>query len=334
MSNTTNRLSFISWIQFLGVLSVIFGHSMNDIAVPDFFVDIKSWVYTYHMPLFFLLSAFLLSHKGGFARKGYKATFKNRAVRLLVPYAFWNALFLVPKILLSEFTNDKITLSADYFLKIILHPRNNVLGHTWFLCGLFLMFIIAIPLEKAANKKSLYFPVTCALVVLNCVGIPSSLLAASDLAKNAIFFWAGLLLGKVDIDKIINWCKDKAFAISMTVLVLVSTVFWVIRPEVSINALVLGLAVLIWFAVIQINLNINNRFIEFVSLYSFPIYIMHWPVMMVVRAVIYTTLHVPAIPSMVIMFLCGLFIPCAVVAILRKFKFKPIQALVKLFLGI
>ena len=66
MSVTTNkrRLGFISFIQFVGVLSVIYGHSMNSIDVPQMMLETKYWVYTYHMPLFFLISAYLFSFYG------------------------------------------------------------------------------------------------------------------------------------------------------------------------------------------------------------------------------------------------------------------------------
>ena len=183
-SNTSqSRLNFVSWLQFLGVLSVVFGHSINDIAVPDFIVDIKSWVYLYHMPLFFLVSAFLFSYKGCFA-KGYKAVFKGRAIRLLIPFYFWNALFLFPKVLLSEFTNDKITLSPEYFINMLICPRNSVLGHTWFLFALFEMFVIAVLFEKLLKNKKLWIPVTAILVLVNCFGTMNMYFAASDLMKN------------------------------------------------------------------------------------------------------------------------------------------------------
>lgn len=80
------RLGFISFIQFIGVLSVIYGHSMNSIEVPHWLLETKYWVYTYHMPLFFLVSAYLFSFYGGFAHKGgYKKTLWVKFERLIIP---------------------------------------------------------------------------------------------------------------------------------------------------------------------------------------------------------------------------------------------------------
>ena len=84
---TKQRLGFISFIQFVGVLSVIYGHSMNSLDVPQWLLETKYWVYTYHMPLFFLVSAYLFSYYGGFGHKGgYKGTLWAKFERLIIPY--------------------------------------------------------------------------------------------------------------------------------------------------------------------------------------------------------------------------------------------------------
>lgn len=331
-TNNKTRLNFVSWLQVIGVLSVVFGHSINDIAVPDFIVDIKAWVYLYHMPLFFLVSAFLFSYKGCFS-KGYKTVFKGRAIRLLIPFYFWNALFLFPKVLLSEFTNDKITLSPEYFINMLICPRNSVLGHTWFLFALFEMFVIAILFEKLLKNKKLWIPVTAALILVNCFGTLNMYFAISDLMKNAIFFWIGLMLGTLDIEKITAYCKSKSVFISFFLLVAGGTVLWCFHPESKINSFILGLASLFLFVIIQIRFNITGRFIDFVSKYSFPIYIMHWPVMMLIRAVVYIKLGFHPVLTMFIMFFGGVFIPCLAVLVIKKFKGKFFEIIFKYTLG-
>ena len=86
--NEDSRIAFISFLQFIGVISVIFGHSMNGIPVPTVLTSIKSWVYTWHMPLFFFVSAYLFSYSKGF-NKGYKNVFRKRFLRLIIPYFLW-----------------------------------------------------------------------------------------------------------------------------------------------------------------------------------------------------------------------------------------------------
>ena len=302
MSETAKkRLGFISFIQFVGVLSVIYGHSMNSIDVPQWMLETKYWVYTYHMPLFFLVSAFLFSFNGGFEHKGgYKKTLWAKFERLIVPYIIWNLLFFAPKYFLADYSVDHIQLTPGYFLHIMLSPRDNILGHTWFLFALFEMFVLAILFENLKKNKRLWIFVAMILLVINCFGVEERFLAIGDLMKNGIYFWAGLLLGTVDIDKLIEWAKDKSVIITMIIICIAGTIVWALNHEgtsssMLINTCILGFSVILLLGMIQVNCNFENPFVEFVSVNSFAIYIMHWPILMVIRAVVHHTLHWPPV---------------------------------------
>lgn len=327
-----NRIDFVSWIQFIGVMSVIFGHSMNSIAVPQIWVDIKAWVYTWHMPLFFLISAFLFSYKGGF-EKGYKRVFSNRFMRLLVPYIVWNAIFIVPKIIFAPYINDQVVLDMNYFVRILLRPRDNILGHTWFLAALFEMFVIAIFFEKIRKNKKLWIPVACVLIVTYCFGVLNRYFAVGDLMKNGIFFWVGLILGGVGPQKIQEWLKDRGLFVALVLILVGSTIVWAYNPDMKINTLLVGMTSLVLFAALQINMNINFRYMDFVSRNAFPIYILHWPVMMVIRLIVYTKLKMAPSLTMIIMLVGGVVIPSFMTWILTKFKSKFMKIVCRLVFG-
>ena len=330
----TKRLEYISWIQFIGVLCVIFGHSMNDIAVPDMLKSIKMWIYIFHMPLFFLVSGYLFSYNGGFDHKGgIGGTLKGKFLRLLVPYVIWNVLFIAPKVMMADYTNDQVELTPEYFGMMMIYPRNNVLGHTWFLFALFEMFIIAILFEKLREKKQLWLPVFLILAVINCFGVQERFLAIGDLMKNGVFFWSGLILGSVNYDAIKDWGSNKALLYTLLFIIVGGTVIWCLRRDMLINMLVVGLAVLVFLAMIQIMTGIKGNFIEFVSRNSFAIYIMHWPILMVIRLIVYQKLHWAPIPTMIIMFVGGLAIASGIAWIFRQFKSPFMKGFNKLVLG-
>ena len=327
-----NRIDFISFLQFIGVISVIFGHSMNSIQVPAIFTEIKAWVYTYHMPLFFFVSAFLFAYKGGYDQ-GYGNVLIKRFWRLIVPYFLWNVLFIFPKIILKEYITDEVQLTPSYFIRIMLRPRDNILGHTWFLFALFEMFIIAIILDKARNKKNLWIPIILGLTVINCFGVTNRWLAVGDLMKNGIFFWCGLLVGSYASEQIEDYLRKKAIIISCFVISIGTTLIWVFNREMNINTLILGFTILILLMSIQIVFNIKGRLISFVSYNSFPIYIMHWPVIMVVRLVFYQKLGLHPVVSMVINLVLGFVIPCLIVLVLRMFKATWIKKICTVLFG-
>lgn len=333
------RLDYIAWIQFIGVLSVIYGHSMNSIDVPQWILETKYWVYTFHMPLFFVVSAYLFSFYGGFSHKGgYKGTLWAKFERLIIPYIIWNVLFIAPKYFLADYSVDHIELSPGYFLHIMLSPRDNILGHTWFLFALFEMFVLAILFEKLEAYKRLWIPVTIVLLVINCFGVQDRFLAVGDLMKNGIYFWVGLLLGTVDLNKIIEWAKDKAVLLAMLFICISGTMVWVfthngVTSSVLINTCALGFAVILLLGIIQIKYNINGRFIDFVSVNSFAIYIMHWPILMIIRAVVHHTLHWPPVVCMLTMFIGGLAIASGITYLLRKMEWPVMKGIRKYVFG-
>ena len=318
------RLSFISFIQFVGVLSVIYGHSMNSLDVPQWLLETKYWVYTYHMPLFFMISAYLFSFYGGFSHKGgYRKTLWSKFERLIIPYIIWNILFIAPKILLSDFSVDHLELTPTYFFHILLTPRDNILGHTWFLFALFEMFVLAILFEKIKANKRLWIPITLILIVINCFGVRERFLAVGDLMKNGIYFWTGLLLGTVDLSTLKEWAKDKSVILAMIFICVAGTIVWAFNHDgvdslMPINTCVLGFSIILLLGVIQIYYNINSSFIDFVSVNSFAIYIMHWPIIMAIRAAVNYRMHLPPVICMLSMFIGGLAIACGIAYLLRK----------------
>ena len=336
---TKQRLGFISFIQFVGVLSVIYGHSMNSLDVPQWLLETKYWVYTYHMPLFFLVSAYLFSYYGGFGHKGgYKGTLWAKFERLIIPYIIWNVLFIAPKYFLADYSVDHIELTPGYFIHIMLSPRDNILGHTWFLFALFEMFVLAIVFEKMKKDKRLWIPVTLVLLVLNCSGIGEIFLAVGDLMMNGIYFWIGLLLGTVELNKLTEWAKDKKITRALLFLFIMGTFVWALThvgrtSSMLVNSCILGFSVILILGILQIKYDINNSFIEFVSVNSFAIYIMHWPILMVIRAVVYYKLHWAPVACMITMFIGGLIISCALAYMVRKMDWPIMKGVRKYVFG-
>lgn len=329
---SSNRIDFITWLQFIGVIAVIFGHSMNDINVISTLKDIKAWIYTFHMPLFFFVSAFLFAIKSGYD-KGYKNVLTKRFTRLLIPYFIWNLLFIVPKIVMSQYVNDQVVLTPEYFLEINLSPRNNILGHTWFLFALFEMFILAIAFDRWRRNKMLWLPIAAFLIVVYCFGIQNRFLAIGDLMKNGIYFWLGLVLGSFELDKISLWLNNKSFFVATAFNVVGMSVIWFLYKNMAINTLMLGINILIFLCLLQQIKDIRNRFIDFVSKNSFAIYILHWPIMGIVRFFVKNKLHMEPHICMILMLIGGIILPSLIILCVRKTKLPFIKYVNKYMLG-
>ena len=137
----TKRLKEIDFLYALGTILVIFGHSHSSdwsriAGTPYEYVN--NFIYTFHMPLFFFVSGFLLMNSGKIMRIGYGKWLREKALKIFVPYCFLTAIFLFPKMRMD--TGKWIDLS--YIVKAFLQPRSNVWGHLWFLPVLFFCFVI------------------------------------------------------------------------------------------------------------------------------------------------------------------------------------------------
>ena len=324
----------MSWIQFVGVILVVFGHSMNGIEMPDLLYKIRAWVYTFHMPLFFLISAYLFAFNSGFEHKGgYWETLKGKFSRLMLPYLIWNAAFILPKVFFADYISDQVELSVPYFLRLVVYPRENILGHTWFLFTLFELFVLAILFERLRPKRQLWIPVLALLVIVYCFGIKGRLLSVEDVLQNAVFFWSGLLLGSYKKEDIEKWGKDSLLFVVVVFMVIVGTVVWFLNPWLSINTLILAFAIIIVIGMIQIRFSIKGKLIDFISRNAFAIFILHWPVMLVIRLVFYQKLQLAPMPSIVLMFVGGLLIPMLIVWLVKKCKFPFMNGFSKVVLG-
>lgn len=328
------RVDCVAWLQAIGVVLVVFGHSMNGIEMPGFLYSLRAWVYTFHMPLFFLVSAYLFAYYGGFSHKGgYWGTLKGKFSRLMLPYIIWNAAFVLPKVLFANYINDEVELSVSYFLKLTVYPRENILGHTWFLFVLFELFVLAIVFEKLRAKRQLWFPVLALLILVNCFGVVGRLLAVEDILKNAVFFWIGLMLGSYKADDVQKWGKDSLLFVSVLVMAVIGTVVWVYNPWMNINTAILAVAMIIVIGMIQIRYSIEGNLIEFISRNAFAIFILHWPVMLVIRLVFYQKIHLAPLPTIALMFVGGLTISMLIAWMVRKCKTPFMKGVAKIVLG-
>ena len=166
-----------------------------------------------------------------------------------------------------KYTNSDVVLSPEYFFKINLSPRLNILGHTWFLFALFEMFLLAIILDKCRRLKYLWFSITSILVVVNCFGITNKFLAIGDLMKNGIFFWLGLMIGNYNLKNILQILKNNQFFWIIVVNVAIMSLIWGFFPKMSINTFLLGVSILFLFCLIQSQFNIKNKKEDTISEY-------------------------------------------------------------------
>ncbi len=116
------RIHSIDIAKGIGIILVILGHlikNYNNIL----FGGIHDWIYSFHMPLFFILSGMTFSHK---------RRIPDLAIRLLLPYIIWSSMATFYELI----TNPQIWKSI-LFVNSINTITTYGIAPFWFLGALF-----------------------------------------------------------------------------------------------------------------------------------------------------------------------------------------------------
>lgn len=144
-----NRLEFLDVAKGLGIILVVIGHvSINNI--------INTWIYSFHMPLFFVISGYLNScSKKKISNKKYII---KKSKRLLVPYFIFSIISYIYWVVIERSIRgiDDVSIIKE-FVNIFIAKggsENYVFNAVmWFLPCLFITEIIFYFINKKDNSK-------------------------------------------------------------------------------------------------------------------------------------------------------------------------------------
>ena len=193
------------------------------------FMWLVDWIYTFHMPLFFAVSGYLLMHAtlraGTRAYPRYRAFLAGKARRLLAPYVIVSSLAFPVKVVMSRHAMHPLEPSLASYVENLLYPWNNTIIFFWFLPTLFFLFALApftLRPEASRTRDGLTLAVGALLWAAfpheNHEG-PGAFLNVAGVLHNFVFFFVGFAIRKVR-----------------------PQLTWLARPSIGLVALALSLA--------------------------------------------------------------------------------------------
>lgn len=127
-----NRMDWVDWAKTIAITLVVFGHLRS---------DFMSYIFSFHMPFFLMLSGFLQK------RRPLREELVKSAKSLLAPYVIYNLYLLVYSIFTGEYTPDypwSMAVGLQWNLSMACRPL-------WFLLALFWMRIAYVALPRWGN---------------------------------------------------------------------------------------------------------------------------------------------------------------------------------------
>lgn len=167
------RELFIDRARFIGICLVIVGHCIQfniNNAYNNFFFNL---IYSFHMPLFFIISGYVAQHS-----KNKSIKLKKRIISLLYPFILWS--FLLNIIVKSNYSSFYETF------RYICYPDNGY----WFLWVLFYISIIT----DLFYSKIWTLKLVALLLALLVVIFNTPLFGFNLIKYYGIFYFVGIIL--------------------------------------------------------------------------------------------------------------------------------------------
>ena len=193
-----HKINWLLILQGWAMLWVVIGHSGPSASFddyPQYALGLWQFAYSFHMPLFIMVSGFLFFLTRIDSPKWtYWTMLREKLLRFGIPFIVFTLVALLMKYLFADSVDRATTLSIGEFVNAILYPYNGPMREFWFLATIMWLFVL-FPLWKyALTNKWLTITLIVLLVILNIWHPGTEFLAIRSLCENAVYFFCGIVL--------------------------------------------------------------------------------------------------------------------------------------------
>lgn len=277
------RLTYIDVMRGFAIFFIVYGHSIVHSLNSHIAFNI---VYSFHVPLFFVISGLTFSS----INKRFFSFLKNKFLRILIPYFIWSLLFLIPYYLFGKSVGESFGNTGSFNILENLYNILYGVGASsalkqntplWFLPALFSMEIIFYFICKLKGKKN-HFIIMLFLFLVSMFSykfisliLPFGLNTFLNLG---IFFYFGYLMKEYKIIDI--FYENKCLFI---LLLLVGVITSIINKSISCVDYYYGNIFLFYISSISLSLCtiffsrliLKNEILEYIGKNSMGILIFH-----------------------------------------------------------
>ena len=313
---SAKRYIQIDYAKCLGILLVVFGHAIQDIhangIMNEYTTIAFNWIYSFHMPLFFILSGLGLCFKYcKYQIINYSEEIKHLAKRLLIPYCSWSIIYLIGSCLFTALYKKvsviDVVLKRGYaFISMRGAPP------LWFLAALFLSNSIFILLLK--NKMFREKPLLSHILVITStiIGTVMAYNWFESIRYSIPYLWSYPLIAifrlfpsllYVEIGYCLGFIWDKILKTKQTLKVLLFSIFSGLFILIKLNLkcsmnmhtfsysniyclLILGVLGSVALIILCCLLPNNMNILAYTGKKSMDIMILHYPPMPILRIVV------------------------------------------------
>lgn len=154
MEYRVKRLDYLDYTKGLCILLVVLGHIYDSSNI------LRIWIYSFHMPLFFIISGMLVKHTN-VKERSIKNIIISKFKTLIVPYIFLELIAIFVWMITNEFTLQ--SLKWNIMDSILMYCRA---GATWFLPCLFIAEVVFILMVKYIKNDKINILISLLIFVI------------------------------------------------------------------------------------------------------------------------------------------------------------------------
>lgn len=158
ITNQKEHLPYLDAARGLGILLIILSHIWEDQR------PVIVLMYSFHVPMFFLISGLLMAHTNVISRS-WKKILASRIRGLVIPYFFYELVFLIIFGLRSGF--DFSSQNGAWYDSLLMKPLN---VPVWFLIVLFAAELFVMLILKTVRNKYISATIFLAAFILSFAG--------------------------------------------------------------------------------------------------------------------------------------------------------------------
>lgn len=240
------RIQYLDYTKGFAILLMVFGHV--EVCNPHIF----NWIYSFHMPIFFIICGMLMFFRKRDGDISWGKILRKRIYQLGFPYLF-GTIFLVSLFLSLQYVSHTPIKITDYLQQFIFLRGVSVM---WFIpCYVVAEVCLAVVVSSSGKWMLVPFVLFIGLYVLiNYYGLKS--MHALNVARMAL----GCLCGFIGF-KVAKWnILQKCSSMIILCMIVVGTVLSQIEGYTSMSELNLGNPLLYFFTFLLLSIGFLSFF--------------------------------------------------------------------------
>ena len=211
----TARAEWVDVAKGMGIVLVVFGHAIDGLLAARLVDAQGGWatsyfaVYSFHMPLFFLLAGLFVSQRLAADATGFV---HSAFVRIAWPYLLWSVIQLAVINALGQLVNTPSQLDAQRLVSLLWEPTSQF----WFLQALLVLHLLTWWLLPRIGITALLVLMVVARLVGEAVELPYLIGLP---AKFGLFHALGVALGPWLLARLPTLTRRHALAIAAAAVV-------------------------------------------------------------------------------------------------------------------